>query len=145
MAKEGIFRVEYMPGENFRDYDLLFIERKEFDTLEEAREEARRRLGDLDDWRKSPPRFEWNDPHGPTYEFVEMYRCGRGHGSNFVMISRRELRPVPPKLRERVIEGPKRKHGTLQLQPSGRWAVCRPGRRPVEIMSDEFGSRSAAS
>jgi len=38
--KEGIFRVEYMPGENFRDYDLLFIEREEFDTLEEAREEA---------------------------------------------------------------------------------------------------------
>jgi len=34
--KEGIFRVEYMPGENFRDYDLLFIEREEFDTLEEA-------------------------------------------------------------------------------------------------------------
>jgi hypothetical protein len=75
---------------------------------------------------------------------VEMYRCGRGHGSNFVMISRRELRAVPPKPHERVIEGPKRKHGTLQLQPSGRWAVCRPGRRPVEIMSDEFGSRSAA-
>src|SRR5262245_40117930 len=49
--KEGIFRVECMPGENFRDYDLLCIEREEFDTLEGAREEARRRLGDLDDWR----------------------------------------------------------------------------------------------
>jgi len=60
MAKEGIFRVEYMPGESFRDYDLLFIEREEFDTLEEAREEARRRLGDLDDWRRSPPGFTWN-------------------------------------------------------------------------------------
>ena len=54
------------------------------------------------------------------------------------MISRRELRPVPPKPRERVIEGPKGNHGTLQLQPSGRWAVFRPGRRPVEIMSDEL-------
>jgi len=90
MAKEGIFRVEYMPGESFRDYDLLFIEREEFDTLEEAREETRRRLGDLDDWRRSPPRFRWNDPSGgPIYEFVEMYRCGRGPGSNFVMISGR--------------------------------------------------------
>jgi len=129
--KEGIFRVEYMPGENFRDYDLLFIERKEFDTLEEAREEARRRLGDLDDWRRSPPRIEWNDPHGPTYEFVEMYRCGRGHGSNFVMISRRDLRPVPPKLRERVIEGSKRKHGhtrTATLRPLGRVPAGTPAR-----------------
>jgi hypothetical protein len=25
------------------------------------------------------------------------------------------------------------KEGTLQMQPSGRWAVCRPGRSPVAI------------
>jgi hypothetical protein len=29
------------------------------------------------------------------------------------------------------------KAGTLRLQSSGRWAVCRPGRDPVEIMSGE--------
>ena len=29
------------------------------------------------------------------------------------------------------------KIGTLQMQPSGRWAVCRPGRMPVEITSGE--------
>jgi hypothetical protein len=27
--------------------------------------------------------------------------------------------------------------GTLRMQPSGRWAVCRPGRDPVEITSGE--------
>jgi hypothetical protein len=27
--------------------------------------------------------------------------------------------------------------GTLRLQPSGRWAVCRPGREPVEIPAGE--------
>ena len=27
------------------------------------------------------------------------------------------------------------KEGVLRLQPSGRWAVCRPGREPVEIAS----------
>ena len=25
------------------------------------------------------------------------------------------------------------KEGTLQMQPWGRWAVCRPGRDPVEV------------
>jgi hypothetical protein len=30
------------------------------------------------------------------------------------------------------------KEGVLQMQPSGRWAVCRPDRRPVEITSGEF-------
>jgi len=30
------------------------------------------------------------------------------------------------------------KEGILQLQPSGRWAVCRPGRDPVEITSGEL-------
>jgi hypothetical protein len=29
------------------------------------------------------------------------------------------------------------KIGILRLQSSGRWAVCRPGRDPVEIMSGE--------
>ncbi len=30
------------------------------------------------------------------------------------------------------------KEGTLRMQPSGRWAVCRPGRAPVEITSGEM-------
>jgi hypothetical protein len=30
------------------------------------------------------------------------------------------------------------KEGTLRMQPSGRWAVCRPGRTPVEINSGEL-------
>ena len=30
------------------------------------------------------------------------------------------------------------KEGILRLQSSGRWAVCRPGRDPVEIMSGEL-------
>ena len=30
------------------------------------------------------------------------------------------------------------KEGILQMQPSGRWAVCRPGRAPVEITSGEI-------
>ena len=30
------------------------------------------------------------------------------------------------------------KEGVLQMQPSGRWAVCRPGREPVEITSGEL-------
>jgi len=42
--KEGIFRVEYMPGENVRDYDLLCIEREEFDS---SKEPARRRVAGL--------------------------------------------------------------------------------------------------
>jgi hypothetical protein len=29
------------------------------------------------------------------------------------------------------------KEGTLQMQPSGRWAIVRPGREPVEITSGE--------
>jgi hypothetical protein len=29
------------------------------------------------------------------------------------------------------------KEGVLQMQPSARWAVCRPGREPVEITSGE--------
>jgi hypothetical protein len=29
------------------------------------------------------------------------------------------------------------KEGILRMQPSGRWAVCRPGRDPVEITSGE--------
>jgi hypothetical protein len=29
------------------------------------------------------------------------------------------------------------KEGVLRLQPSGRWAVCRPGREPVEITNSE--------
>jgi hypothetical protein len=28
--------------------------------------------------------------------------------------------------------------GTLRAQSSDRWAVCRPGRNPVEIMSGEL-------
>ena len=30
------------------------------------------------------------------------------------------------------------KEGTLRMQPSGCWAVCRPGREPVEITSGEL-------
>jgi hypothetical protein len=30
------------------------------------------------------------------------------------------------------------KVGVLQIQSSGRWAVCRPGRTPVEITSGEL-------
>jgi hypothetical protein len=30
------------------------------------------------------------------------------------------------------------KEGILRLQSSGRWAVCRPGHDPVEIMSGEL-------
>ena len=30
------------------------------------------------------------------------------------------------------------KEGVLCMQPSGRWAVCRPGQRPVEITSGEL-------
>jgi hypothetical protein len=30
------------------------------------------------------------------------------------------------------------KEGILQMQQSGRWAVCRPGRVPVEITSGEL-------
>jgi hypothetical protein len=29
------------------------------------------------------------------------------------------------------------KEGTLRLMQSGRWAVCRPGQKPVEITSGE--------
>jgi hypothetical protein len=29
------------------------------------------------------------------------------------------------------------KEGVLQMQPTGRWAVCRPGRAPVEVTSGE--------
>jgi hypothetical protein len=29
------------------------------------------------------------------------------------------------------------KEGILRMQPSGRWAVCRPGRIPAEITSGE--------
>jgi hypothetical protein len=28
--------------------------------------------------------------------------------------------------------------GVLRLQPSGRWAVCHPGREPVEITNGEL-------
>ena len=31
-----------------------------------------------------------------------------------------------------------KKEGILRLQSSSRWAVCRPGRDPVEIMSGEL-------
>jgi hypothetical protein len=30
------------------------------------------------------------------------------------------------------------REGVLRLQPSGRWAVCRPGREPVEITNGEL-------
>jgi hypothetical protein len=30
------------------------------------------------------------------------------------------------------------KEGMLQMQPSGRWVVCRPGRAPVEVTSSEL-------
>jgi hypothetical protein len=30
------------------------------------------------------------------------------------------------------------KEGILQMQTSGRWAVCRPGREPVEVTSGEL-------
>jgi hypothetical protein len=29
------------------------------------------------------------------------------------------------------------KEGVLRMQPSGRWAVCRPGQEPIEITSGE--------
>jgi hypothetical protein len=29
------------------------------------------------------------------------------------------------------------KEGTLRMQPSGRWAVCMPGRKPIEINSGD--------
>ena len=29
------------------------------------------------------------------------------------------------------------KEGVLRIQPSGRWAVCRPGQEPLEITSGE--------
>jgi len=29
------------------------------------------------------------------------------------------------------------KEGILQLQPSGRWATCRPGHKPIEITSGD--------
>ena len=29
------------------------------------------------------------------------------------------------------------KEGVLRMQPSGRWAVCRPGQEPLEITSRE--------
>jgi hypothetical protein len=29
------------------------------------------------------------------------------------------------------------KEGTLQMQPSGRWAICRPGFDPIEITSGD--------
>jgi hypothetical protein len=32
------------------------------------------------------------------------------------------------------------KEGFLQMQPSGCWAVCRPGRAPVEITSGEISA-----
>jgi hypothetical protein len=38
------------------------------------------------------------------------------------------LPPVPRPIKE---------EGTLHMQPSGRWAVCRPGRDPYEITSGE--------
>ena len=28
--------------------------------------------------------------------------------------------------------------GVLRMQPSGRWAICRPGRDPMEITSGEL-------
>jgi hypothetical protein len=30
------------------------------------------------------------------------------------------------------------KEGTLRMMASGHWAVCRPGREPVEITSDDL-------
>jgi hypothetical protein len=30
------------------------------------------------------------------------------------------------------------KEGVLQMQSSGRWAVCRPGREPVEITTGDL-------
>jgi hypothetical protein len=30
------------------------------------------------------------------------------------------------------------KEGTLRMMASGRWAICRPGREPVEITSGEL-------
>jgi hypothetical protein len=36
------------------------------------------------------------------------------------------------------------KEGTLRKQPSGRWAVFRPGRDPVEITSGEPHSRDTS-
>ena len=34
--------------------------------------------------------------------------------------------------------------GTLRMMPSGRWAVCRPEREPIEIMSGELFSVEVA-
>ena len=34
--------------------------------------------------------------------------------------------------------------GTLRLMPSGRWAVCRPEREPIEITSGELFSVEVA-
>jgi hypothetical protein len=30
------------------------------------------------------------------------------------------------------------KEGVLRLQPSGRWAICRPGHPPIEVTSGEL-------
>jgi hypothetical protein len=32
----------------------------------------------------------------------------------------------------------KEKVGVLQMQPSGRWAICRPGHEPIEITWGEL-------
>jgi hypothetical protein len=31
------------------------------------------------------------------------------------------------------------KEGTLRLQSTGRWAICRPGREPFELLSGKDG------
>jgi hypothetical protein len=36
------------------------------------------------------------------------------------------------------------KEGILKMQPSGRWAICRPGHEPVEITSGELFSVEVA-
>jgi hypothetical protein len=33
------------------------------------------------------------------------------------------------------------KEGTLILRPTGRWAICRPGRSPVEVTSGPMKGR----
>ena len=38
----------------------------------------------------------------------------------------------------KVTKNVREKEGILQMQPSGRWAICRPDRRPVEITSGEL-------
>ena len=56
-----------------------------------------------------------------------------GHGTGK---PRDVARSSSPPLK-RIVVTMTEKEGILRLQPSGCWAVCRPGRAPVEITSGE--------